>query len=59
MAFRWRADDGPALNAGLVTLWFFRGSRPILLENPILFCDFQGRGLPDPCPPSGSAHVCC
>ena len=22
MAFRWRADDGPTLNAGLVALWF-------------------------------------
>ena len=25
-AFRWRADDGPILNAGLVALRFFRGS---------------------------------
>ena len=25
-AFRWRADDGPTLNAGLVALRFFRGS---------------------------------
>ena len=25
-AFRWRADDGPILNAGLVVLRFFRGS---------------------------------
>ena len=22
MAFRWRADDGPTLNAGFVALWF-------------------------------------
>ena len=22
MAFRWRADNGPPLNAGLLTLWF-------------------------------------
>ena len=22
MAFRWRADDGPTLNAGLIALWF-------------------------------------
>ena len=35
MAFRWRADDGPALNTGLVDLRFFRGSGPVLLENPI------------------------
>ena len=26
MAFRWRADDGTILNAGLVGLLFFRGS---------------------------------
>ena len=24
MAFRWRADGGPKLNAGLVALWFYR-----------------------------------
>ena len=35
MAFRWRADDGPTLNAGLVALGFFRGSGPVLLRNPI------------------------
>ena len=34
-AFRWRADDGPTMNAGLVALRFFRGSGPVLLENPI------------------------
>ena len=27
MAFRWRADDCPTLNAGLVALWFFRITR--------------------------------
>ena len=26
MTFRWRADGGPTLNAGLVALWFYRGS---------------------------------
>ena len=35
--------DGPTLNAGLVALWFFRGSWPVLLINPI-FCDFSGGG---------------
>ena len=30
-AFRWRADDGPTLNAGMVALYFFRGFGPILL----------------------------
>ena len=32
----------------LVALWFYRGSRPILLRNPI-FCDFSGG--PDPLSP--------
>ena len=49
MVFRWRADDDPTLNAGLVALRFFRGSGPLLLENPI-FCDFSGGARP-PCPP--------
>ena len=35
MAFRWRIDNGPTLNAVLVGLRFFRGSGPVLLENPI------------------------
>ena len=40
-AFCWWADNGPAtLNAGLV----FRGSRPVLLRNPI-FCNFSGGGV--------------
>ena len=49
MAFRWRSDDGPTLNAGLVALCFFRGSEPVLLRNPI-FCDFSGGSGP-PVPP--------
>ena len=56
MAFRWRADDGPTLNAGLIAPGFVRGPGPVFLRNPI-FCDFQGVCGPDPCPtPSGSAH---
>ena len=39
MAFCWWADDCPTLNAGLVALWFFMGSGPVLQRNPI-FCDF-------------------
>ena len=50
MVFRWRADDGPKLNAGLVALRIFRGSGPVFLRNPI-FCDFSGGGGPDPLPP--------
>ena len=43
MAFRWRADHGLSLNAGLVALWFFRGSEPVLLGNHI-FLWFSGGG---------------
>ena len=35
LAFCWRADDGQTLNAGLVALWFLRGSGPVLLRNPM------------------------
>ena len=41
MAFRWLAVDGPTLNDGLVALYLFRGSRPVLLRNTV-FCDFKG-----------------
>ena len=43
MAFRWRADDDPTLNAGLVVFENFRGSGPVLLRNS-MFCDFSGGG---------------
>ena len=35
MASRWRANNGPTLNAVLVALLFFRRSRPVLQRNPI------------------------
>ena len=41
MAFRWRADDGPRLNSGFVALWFFRGSGPVLLRNPVFLWFFR------------------
>ena len=44
MAFCWRADDGPTLNAGLVAV-IFRGSGPVLLENPIFLWFFRGGGV--------------
>ena len=47
---RWLADDGQALHAGLVALWFFRGSRPVLLRNPI-FLRFFRRDLDPLSPP--------
>ena len=50
MAVRWRADDGQRLNAGLVAL-FFRGSRPVLLRNPIFLLFSRGGGGTEPLPP--------
>ena len=35
MAIRWRADDGQTLNAGSAASFFYRGSGPELLRNPI------------------------
>ena len=50
MAFHWCADDGRTWDAGLVAMWIFRGSGPVLLRNPIL-CDFSGGGVQTHCPP--------
>ena len=44
MALRWWADDDPTLNAGLAALWFFRGSGPVLLRDPIFLWFFRGGG---------------
>ena len=57
MAFHWRAYNGPKLNAGLVALWFFRGSGPVFLRKNLYFCYFSGVGGLDPLYPSGFAHV--
>ena len=55
IAFRWRANDGTILNAGLVALLFFRGSGPVLLRYPI-FCDLSGN--PDPLSPPLDPPMC-
>ena len=39
------------LNAGLVALWFFKGSGPGLLRNPTYYYDFSGGGGSGPPPP--------
>ena len=39
MAFRWRADDGPTLNAGRAA-----GIRTNFAKKPYIFCDFRGGG---------------
>ena len=49
MAFRWRTDDGPTLNAGLVAV-IFRGSKFSIAKKPY-FCDFQGGGVRTICAP--------
>ena len=58
MAFRWRADDGPTLNAGLIAA-IFQGIRTsIIAKKPYIFVIFQGGGSGPPVPhPCGSAHV--
>ena len=43
-------EGGPILNGGLVALWCFRESRPVLLINPIFFVIFQGVGVRTPAP---------
>ena len=50
MAFRWRADDGPTLKAGLVAA-IFQGIRTCIARK-LYFCDFSGGGgVQTPCPP--------
>ena len=48
MDFRWRADNGTALNAGLVVLWFSRGSGSVLLSIPIALWFCRGSRAPKP-----------
>ena len=56
MAFRWCADDGSILNAGLVAFWFFLGIRTSIAKKPYINVIFQGG--PYPCvPTSGFAHA--
>ena len=60
MAFCWRADDGPALNAGLVAFVIFQGIQTSIAKKPYIFVIFQGLGggVPTPpIPPSGLAHA--
>ena len=58
MAFRWLADDGPTLSAGL-GLHGIRTSIAMKLYF-LYFCDFSrgGGGSGPPFQPSVSAHVC-
>ena len=45
MAFRWRADNGPPLNAGLVALCFLGDPDQYCYEK---VCDFSGGGVYPP-----------
>ena len=57
MAFRWRADDGPTLNAGLVAFCDFQGVRTSIAKEPYIFVIFQlggGGGSGPPVPPLDS-----
>ena len=53
--FKWRFAGWPmmaqTLNAGLEAMWFFRGSGPVLLRNPIFLWFFRGFCPPPPPPP--------
>ena len=49
MGFRWQADGGPTLNAGLVALYIYRVYGPVLLRKPNFFFTF-GRGVGSPVP---------
>ena len=64
MAVRWRADDGPKLNAGSVALLFLMDldQNFRIAKKPYIFVIFQGGGggVRTPCtPPSGYAHDLC
>ena len=50
MAFRWHADDGPTLNAGLVAA-NCQGIRTCIARKPYIFVIFQGGGSRPPVPP--------
>ena len=52
MAFRWRADGGPKLNAR--PSLFFQGSRTSIAKKPY---NFVIQGGADPLPPSGSTNA--
>ena len=50
MAIRWPADDGPTLNAGLVTA-IFQGIRTCIARKHYIFFYFSGGGGLDPLTP--------
>ena len=57
MAFCWRANDGPTLNAGLVAAIFFQGIQTSIAKKPNNFEIFQGGWGPDPLSPPLDLHM--
>ena len=58
MAFRWRADDGPTLNAGLVACDFSGDPDQYCKETLYFFLFFQvGGGGPNPLSPPLDPHT--
>ena len=62
MAFLWRADDGPTLNAGwLGSFVIFQGIQTSIAKKPYIFVIFQGGGggggSGPLVPPSGPPHA--
>ena len=57
MAFRWRADVGPTLSAGLVACVDFHGIRASNAKKSYTFVIFQGGGDPDPLSPTLDPHT--
>ena len=51
MAFRWRADYGPILTAGVVALRFQGDPDQDFQKKKTIFVMFQGGGVRTPCPP--------
>ena len=49
MAFRWRTDDGPTLNAGFVAV-IFQGILISIAKKPYILGIFQGGGSGPPAP---------
>ena len=62
MAFRWQADDGPTLKAGLLTLLIFHGIRTSIAKEPYIFVILQGWGSwplpPPPLDPRMTVYEC-
>ena len=56
MAFRWWADDGPTLNAGLVAC-DFKEIRTSISREPHIYVIFQGGGGSGPLAPTLDPHM--